>query len=36
MNRRAFLRTTALAGVVTQEGGVATGARPGGPLDANR
>jgi len=29
-------RATAVGGVVTQEGGVATGARPGGPLDANR
>lgn len=29
-------RATAVEGVVTQEGGVATGARPGGPLDANR
>jgi N-acyl-D-aspartate/D-glutamate deacylase len=26
-------RVTAVEGVVTQEGGVATGARPGGPLD---
>ena len=26
-------RLTAVGGVVTQEGGVATGARPGGPLD---
>ncbi|HEU5309516.1 MAG TPA: amidohydrolase family protein [Acidimicrobiia bacterium] len=29
-------RTTAVEGIVTQEGGVATGARPGGPLDSNR
>jgi N-acyl-D-aspartate/D-glutamate deacylase len=29
-------RVTAVEGVVTQEGGVATGARPGGPLDGNR
>ncbi len=28
-------RVTAVAGVVTQEDGVATGARPAGPLDAN-
>jgi N-acyl-D-aspartate/D-glutamate deacylase len=28
-------RVTAVAGVVTQEGGTATGARPGGPLDGN-
>ena len=27
-------RVTAVGGVVTQEGGVATGARPAGPLDA--
>ena len=27
-------RATAVAGIVTQEGGVATGARPAGPLDA--
>ena len=27
-------RLTAVGGVVTQEGGVATGARPAGPLDA--
>jgi hypothetical protein len=26
---------TAVAGVVTQEGGTATGARPAGPLDGN-
>jgi N-acyl-D-aspartate/D-glutamate deacylase len=29
-------RATAVEGVVTQEGGVATGARPGAPLDAGR
>jgi N-acyl-D-amino-acid deacylase len=28
-------RVTAVEGVVTQEDGIATGARPGGPLDAN-
>jgi N-acyl-D-aspartate/D-glutamate deacylase len=28
-------RVTAVAGVVTQEGGTATGARPAGPLDGN-
>jgi hypothetical protein len=27
-------RVTAAAGVITQEGGVATGARPAGPIDA--